>query len=263
MSNKITAEVKPVPKQSASGFDEALNEGVNVKKTVEHDINNHNQGIAYNATMDNENGDIMKLEINANKNGHKNGNHELRAKDFEGAINTVSVKHTDSHLLDNNTVPDTERDNIDTDRPMNNNNTEQEHKDEVKVEVNAEKVQDPIVLDRQGTLVKQSTLIEGDAEPEAEINWCYLFFYMINISIGYIIFGFELGVFNGMQSNLIYDLQWAAADVNTYLSVITLMIAAGAIFGAGSMGPVVKAIGRRHSYVVFDVILLVGIAITF
>jgi len=97
---------------------------------------------------------------------------------------------------------------------------------------------------------------------EFKVRTCNLIFMMINLAIGYFMFGYEVGVFNQIQLNIAHDLQWAKDDKKIYISVISVMIAVGAIFGSVVMGKVSYQTGRKWAYIINDIIMLVGIAIT-
>jgi len=139
--------------------------------------------------------------------------------------------------------------NLDSDRAIA---TDLEHDVGVKVEVK---------VDEEAT--KETAVVDEDAVPDAKIRWCRLFFQMLNICVGYYLFGYEIGVFNSIQGNIGHDLKWAEADKKTNITLISVMISIGAIFGAAAMGKITAAIGRKWAYIIFDIIMLVGIALTF
>ena len=104
---------------------------------------------------------------------------------------------------------------------------------------------------------------DDELAPEAKIRWGRLISQMLNISLGYYVFGYEVGVFNPIQGNVAFDLNWTGTDEKTFVTIVSVMIAVGGIFGAAVIGKITAAVGRRWAFIIFDCIFIVGISITF
>jgi len=98
--------------------------------------------------------------------------------------------------------------------------------------------------------------------PEYKLRMCNLISLMLNISIGYFMIGYEVGVFNQIQENVNTDLGWDTEEKKIYISIISVMIPVGAVFGSVIMGKSAHNIGRKYAYITWDCIIIVGIAIT-
>ena len=150
-------------------------------------------------------------------------------------------------------IPITDRSDvckIDTDRDIEENlGRNKEEEDEIRVNVKSEAL--------------ETEKKEEEEAPRAKIRWGRLLSQMLNISIGYYVFGYEVGVFNSIQGNVAFDLNWTGTDEKTYVTIVSVMIAIGAVFGAAVSGKVTAAVGRKWAFIIFDCIMIVGISITF
>ena len=88
-----------------------------------------------------------------------------------------------------------------------------------------------------------------------------MIFLLIILSLGYFFFSYELSVFNPVQQNISFDLNWTPEEKTIFISVIAAMVPAGNLVGAFIMGKVTSTIGRRKSYIIYDIIAIVGISI--
>jgi len=104
--------------------------------------------------------------------------------------------------------------------------------------------------------------ITEKSEEELKIKTGNLLLQMINISLGHFLYGYETGVFNQIQKNVAFDLEWKSEEKTLYLSLISVMIPLGATFGALISGKLANSIGRKLSFIILDVILIVGTIIT-
>jgi len=114
----------------------------------------------------------------------------------------------------------------------------------------------------QGNLEVLIPDIEGGESANYQIRWCNLICLCINIAIGYFMIGYQIGVFNAIQNNIAFDLSWTTEEKKVNVAVITVMIPVGAIFGSIVMGKISHQIGRKWSYIIYDFISIVGIAIS-
>jgi len=119
----------------------------------------------------------------------------------------------------------------------------------------------PSHLSVRSTRTVRSDITEKEEE-DLKMKTVNLFFQMINISLGYFLYGYETGVFNQIQENIAFDLEWKAEDKTTFLSLVSVMISIGATFGAIITGKIANIIGRKLCYIILDVILIVGTGIT-
>ncbi len=103
---------------------------------------------------------------------------------------------------------------------------------------------------------------EPEYKPEYKMNLCKIIFLSIIYGLGYFDLGYNLGVFNSLQENLNFDLKWKKEDKNMYLATISSMIPVGAIIGSIIQGKMAAIMGRRLTFIILNVISIVGLALT-
>lgn len=79
----------------------------------------------------------------------------------------------------------------------------------------------------------------------------------VNATIGSFIFGYNIGIFNSMQSNVSASLNWGDAK-DLYVSIIATLMPLGALFGAIYGGPIATRIGRRRAIIFTDITVVIG-----
>jgi len=163
-------------------------------------------------------------------------------------LNPLSLDHHISHDQQHNSHHHSHHHSHHTHHSHNNHNTE-ELNDIVKI---------PSHLSVSST----HTVCSEKKEEDLKIKTVNLFFQMVNISLGYFLYGYETGVFNQIQENIAFDLEWKDEDKTTYLSLVSVMIAIGATFGSIITGKIASILGRKLCYIILDVILIVGTSIT-
>ena len=100
-----------------------------------------------------------------------------------------------------------------------------------------------------------------EEEPEPELKLTKLIFMIINLSLGYFFFSYQLSVFNPVQQNISFDLGWDADKKTIYISVLAAIVPSGNLIGAFIMGKIASIIGRRKSMIIYDVLALLGLSI--
>lgn len=90
----------------------------------------------------------------------------------------------------------------------------------------------------------------------------YVIFLTLNASLGSFYIGWSFGVLDTMQANLVEMFKWNRSDKKLYLSLLSSAIPIGAAFGSILAGKVTLLIGRRLSFILFDIFSIIGIIFT-
>ena len=93
-----------------------------------------------------------------------------------------------------------------------------------------------------------------------EFSRLYLYSLVINAALGAFYFGYIMGVLNPMQFYLAYDVfNWPEKEINFYIGLIGAMVPFGAIPGSLFAGKLASSYGRRMSFMITDVIAIIGL----
>jgi sugar porter (SP) family MFS transporter len=93
-------------------------------------------------------------------------------------------------------------------------------------------------------------------------RYWYVIFLTINAAVANFYIGWNIGVFDPIQKNLIKMFNWYITEEKIFLSLISSTLQFGAIFGALSSGYISTKLGRRKTYMYTGVISWIGIAFT-
>ena len=131
-------------------------------------------------------------------------------------------------------------------------------------DIKIEMTDTPLNKFKEGKNTPAETKAENtnNKEEEFKIRVGMLMFLSINASLCYYYRGYQIGVFNPLQENISFDLKWTKDVKTTNLSLISAMLYVGAIFGAGMIGKIAATLGRKPALIIFNVLSIVGIAIT-
>jgi len=98
------------------------------------------------------------------------------------------------------------------------------------------------------------------SEPrEFKTNNIYIILLTLNASLCNLYMGFNIGVTDTLDENLIFLYQWDKKDSQFYLSTLTSSLSLGAIFGSLLLGPIMIKSGRRKSLMIVDMIAILGL----
>jgi len=240
-----------------------------VKSNIELSYNNSASGhVSINLSVEKENNEKKNNKENVdNKDNRHNKDNSKNSNNYEINIAEVYKKNKDNNInckdhiklpfLDENT---NDINNQETNRPILTNT---EVNGGVNEGANGNEHCDSNnsnTKDNKENVEKQEDATPDN--PEYKLRMCNLFFLMVNISIGYFMIGYEVGVFNQIQENVNTDLGWDAEEKKLYLAIISVMVPVGAVFGSVIMGKSAHNIGRKNAYIIWDCIIIVGIAIT-
>jgi len=231
-NNMITLNIKSNTNAHKKG---AENNPNFVKKNQEsHEYTNINQN---KADLTNQSGeDILVILENKEKDDNNNNNNN----DNDLMEYQIREKDLKENLIENELVKEG-LENMETDRPLGHDNgIEAENKDKD---------------------ITEKLEVQPTEDTEPPVKTCKLTMLVINLSIGFYYFGYEVGVFNPVQENIAFDLGWTPEDKKINLSLISSLLTIGIIFGSFATGKISNAIGRKWCYIILDAISLVGIAI--
>jgi SP family sugar:H+ symporter-like MFS transporter len=110
--------------------------------------------------------------------------------------------------------------------------------------------------------LSENSLISVSDKYTFTYNAFRVYFQTINASMGSFIIGYNLGVFDTVQVNIAELLKWTNEEEIFYSSLISSSVGIGAIFGSLAAGYLMKNSGRKNSFLIFDIIALIGITLT-
>jgi MFS family permease len=98
--------------------------------------------------------------------------------------------------------------------------------------------------------------------PNLNYRKIFVIFLTLNASLGSFYIGWSFGVLDTIQANLVEIFQWNKSQKKLYLSLLSSAIPIGAAFGSIMAGKITLLIGRRLSFILFDILSIIGIAFT-
>ena len=100
-------------------------------------------------------------------------------------------------------------------------------------------------------------------EPEnKQFRYFYPIVITINACLSSFFVGYNLGVFNTMQDNLVVAFKWTDENKDFFISTISSSVLWGAILGSTTSGPVLRIFGRRNSYFIYNFLSTIGVSIS-
>ena len=100
-------------------------------------------------------------------------------------------------------------------------------------------------------------------EPEnKQFRYFYPIVITINACLSSFFVGYNLGVFNTMQDNLVVAFKWTDENKDFFISTISSSVLWGAILGSTTSGPVLRIVGRRNSDFIYNFLSTIGVSIS-
>jgi MFS family permease len=111
-------------------------------------------------------------------------------------------------------------------------------------------------------LIENIEKINANKNFKFEFNYWYVIFLTINAASANFFIGWNMGVFDPIQMNLIFMFKWTETEEKIYLSFISSALQLGAIFGALISGYISRTLGRRKTYLYTNILSFIAIAFT-
>jgi MFS family permease len=91
---------------------------------------------------------------------------------------------------------------------------------------------------------------------------CKVLMLTLNASLGFLIIGYTIGVFDPILPRLAELRKWDHDQKRYYESFLSSAVGGGAIIGGLIAGIVLRTLGRRRSFIFYDILVIIGSSLT-
>lgn len=208
----------------------------NSKTTIIEEKLNKNPDLS-NKTLPEENQISSHLNSKAKTESENNNTNNINKNNNNSNLtlnqNTLNIKNFKSNILDNsNSLQNNSFNKNNNDKNSNSNNSNNEN-------------ENPKINIKTENRFKKS----------------FIYLLSVNASLSYLFLGFNIGVTDTLHDNLIALYGWDKKEAKHYLSILSSVLAIGALIGALFVSPYLLKRGRRFSIIIGNIIGLIGVAL--